>query len=47
MLSANQIAGFLSRLKNIGVGVVKTEHGHAGLRTLKLAGSQEGINAIN
>ena len=32
-----------SWLKNIGVGVVKNGCGHSGLRTLKLAVSQEGI----
>ena len=33
--------------KNIGVGLVKNGCGHSGLRTLKLAVSQEGINLIN
>ena len=36
-----------SRLENIGVSVVKKECSHSGLRTLKLALSQEGINGIN
>ena len=36
-----------SWLKDIGVGVVKNECGHSGLRTLKLAVSQEGISGIN
>ena len=34
-------------LKNIGVGVVKNGCGHSGLRTLKLAVSQEGINGVS
>ena len=34
-------------LKNIGVGEVKNGCGHTGLRTLKLAVSQKGINGIN
>ena len=33
-----------SRLKNIGMGLVKYGCGHSGLRTLKLAVSQEGMN---
>ena len=36
-----------SSLKNIGVGVVKNGCGHSGLRTIKLAVSQKGINEIN
>ena len=35
------------QLKNIGLDVVKNGFGHSGLRTLKLAVSQEGINGIN
>ena len=34
-------------LKNIDVGVVRNSCGHSGLRTLKLALSQEGINGIS
>ena len=34
-------------LKNIGVGMVKNGGDHSGLRTLKLAVSQEGIIGIN
>ena len=33
-----------SLLKNIGVGKAKIGCGHSGLRSLKLAISQEGIN---
>ena len=36
-----------SWLKNIDVGMVKNEFGHSGVRTLKLALSQEGINGIS
>ena len=36
-----------SWLKNIGVGVFKNGCGHYGLRTVKLAISQEGISGIN
>ena len=36
-----------SWLKNIEVDVVKNGCGHTGLRTLKLAVSQEGTNGIN
>ena len=36
-----------SSLKNIGLDIVKSGCGHSGLRTLKLAVSQEGINEIN
>ena len=36
-----------SWLKNIGVDVVKNGCGHSGLRTLKLAVCQKGINGIN
>ena len=36
-----------SWLKNIGVGMVKNGCGHSGLRTLKLAVSQEGINGVS
>ena len=36
-----------SWLKNTGVGIVKNGCGHSGLRTLKLAVSQKGINRIN
>ena len=34
-------------LKNVGVGVVENKCGHSGLRTLKLAVSQEEINRVN
>ena len=34
-------------LENVGVGVVKNGCGHSGLRTLKLAIPQEGMNVIN
>ena len=34
-------------LKNIGADVVRNGCGHYGLRTVKLAVSQEGINGIN
>ena len=33
-------------LTNIGVGVVQNGCGHSGLRTLKSAVSQEGVNGI-
>ena len=33
--------------KNVGVGVVKNGYDHSGLKTLKLAVSQKGINWIN
>ena len=36
-----------SRLKNIGVGVVKNWFGLCGFGTLKLDVSQEGMNRIN
>ena len=36
-----------SWLKNIGVGVVKNGCGHSGLKTLKLAVSQDRIIGIN
>ena len=36
-----------SLLKGIEVGIVKNWCGHSGLRTLKFAVSQEGINGIN
>ena len=36
-----------SWLKNTGVGMVRNGCGHSGLKTLKLAVSQEGINGIN
>ena len=36
-----------SWLKNIDVGVVKKRCGYSGLRTLKLAVSQEGISGVN
>ena len=36
-----------SWLKNIGVGMVRNGCGHSGLRTLKLAASQERMNGIN
>ena len=36
-----------SWLKNIGVGLVKNGCGHSGLRTVKLAVSQEGINGVS
>ena len=36
-----------SWLKNIGVGIVKNGCGHSGLRTLKLAVSQEWINGVS
>ena len=36
-----------SWLKNIAVGLVKNERGHSGLRTLKVAVSQEVINRKN
>ena len=35
-----------SWMKSIGVGMVKNWCGHYGLRTLKLALSQEGINRV-
>ena len=34
-------------LKNIGVGMAKNECGHFGLRTLKLAVSQEVISGVS
>ena len=34
-------------LKHFGVGMVKNGCGHSGLRTLKLAVSQEEINGVN
>ena len=36
-----------SWLKNIGMGIVKNGCGHSGLRTLKLALCQEGINGVS
>ena len=36
-----------SWLKNIVVGVIKNGYGHSGLRTLKLAVSQEVINRVS
>ena len=36
-----------SWLENIGVGMVKNGCGHSGLKALKLAVSQKGINEIN
>ena len=36
-----------SWLKTIRVGVIKNGCGHSGLRTLKLAVSQEGINGVS
>ena len=36
-----------SWLKNIGEGVVNNRCDHSGLRTLKLAVSQEGINGAS
>ena len=36
-----------SSLKNIELGMVKNGCGHSGLRTLKLAVSQKGINGMN
>ena len=36
-----------SSFKNIELGMVKNECGHSGLRTLKLAVSQKGINGMN
>ena len=36
-----------SWLKKLGVGMVKNGCGHSGLRRLKLAVSQEGINGVS
>ena len=36
-----------SKLKNIGVGMVKNGYSHSSHRTLKLALSREGINELN
>ena len=36
-----------SLLKNISMGVVRNGCGHSGLKTLKLAVSQEGINGVS